>query len=158
MGKLYKLMVLVLAASVMSAAAGCRQNADDANIAQSASADAQAPTVVEEIVIGNRDDSASTPTAPLTPKDDIYVILKTNVPSKGGNLEVVLFDIGNGKRVGIRTETISPDHPGTSKLTFRSNDGWAPGRYLLEIKIDGKLAGRRDFDVIDLPPSPSPDS
>lgn len=150
---------LLLAISVSLALAGCNQNAEEApRTPAEVPATEQVPTVVEEIIVGNGDDSSSTPPAPLTPKDDIDVVLRTNVPSKGGNLEVALFDIGNGRQVGVQKERIAPDHAGTSKLTFKSKDGWAPGRYMLEIKIDGKLAGQRDFDVIDLPPSPSKES
>jgi len=110
------------------------------------------PIVIEEIIVGKAYSALGTP-EPLTLEDDIHVVLKTNVSSKTGELEVKLFDIGNGKQVDIRNERITPDNAGATELIFKSNGGWAPGRYMLEIKIDGKLSSQRDFDVIVLPPS-----
>ncbi len=138
---------------VLAVSTACTDEKQGAAVTEPAAVGSQAvPIVIEEIVVGKADSAPGTP-EPLTPEDDIRVVLKTNASSKTGELEVKLFDIGNGKQVDIRNERITSDNAGATELIFKHNGGWAPGRYMLELKIDGQLAGQRDFDVIALPPS-----
>lgn len=141
---------------VLGVATGCKkEDQSPSPSATAASNNKPVPIVIEEIIIGKAGTPSGTP-EPLTTEDDISVVLKTNGSSKTGELEVKLFDIGNGKQVDMRHERITADNAGTTELIFKSNGGWAPGRYMIEIKIDGKLSSQRDFDVIALPASSPP--
>lgn len=144
-------LLLVATGLVLCMATGCGKQGSDPAAPEPAVAAKPVPINIEEVFVGNAGIGASRQPGPLTPNDDIHVVLKTNPSSREGALDIRLFDIGNGKEVGARRVLITADHSDPIEVAFHNNGAWASGRYMVEIKIDGKLAAQRDFDVIDLP-------
>lgn len=143
---------LLIVVSFAALGTSCRQATPEAKTSASANAANEAtPLVVEEIRVGQTASTTGVP-EPLTPKDPILLVVKTSGASKGAELEAKLFDIGNGRQVGLQTAQITAQEPKTTELTFTNDDAWSSGRYMVEVKLDGQLVGQRDFDVIDIPP------
>jgi hypothetical protein len=141
-------IALLLAVGFAITTVACQQEAQQADEPATAAVEA-VPVVVQEVLIGaGKDDPSGVPKA-LTPKDDVQLSLKTNASSKSATLEVKLFEIGAGRLVEQRNATIPPNNLQPVALVFKSETGWNPGRYMFEIKLDGKLIEQRDFDIHD---------
>lgn len=139
-------LALLFASGMAITTVACQQEAQ--KVGEPARATAEAvPVVVQEVLIGAGKDDPSGIPKPLTPKDDLQLSLKTNASSKSATVEVKLFEIGAGRLVEQRNATIPPNNLQPVTLVFKSETGWNPGRYMFEIKLDGKLIGQRDFDI-----------
>jgi hypothetical protein len=129
--------------------AGCQPQAPSSPAlgSQTDATSATKPLSISEVRV-NKGQGDSRAGAPLTTTDPIVVALKTIGTAKGVELEAKLFDLSNGQVAARQAKRIVTDTPSTTELIFKSDNQWAAGRYLLEIKLDGKLAEQRDIDIV----------
>ncbi|MFQ6310355.1 hypothetical protein [Lysobacter capsici] len=133
-----------LGAAIVVALLGCQQKTEPATAAGAAAE----PVAVSEIRVGA---SADAP-RPQSPDQPIVVHLKLkggdramNAPTK---LEARLIELRSGAAAGFLVKQFSGVVPPETEFSFESAKSWAEGRYAVEIKLDGKLIGQRDIDVI----------
>jgi hypothetical protein len=146
----------ILSAVILVTFSACQQNSPgDKNLATDknpmVSRSAARPLVVDEIRVGASSGGTSAAMRPQTPKDPINVVVKTTGASQGTFLEVNVFDLKNGQVVANETRQLKVSTPTVTDLLLKREAGWSPGRHLVEVKIDGKLVGQRDIDVVDMP-------
>jgi hypothetical protein len=114
-----------------------------------ATAPAPAPFRVTSIEIGNAigdDKRVTTPTTTLSAGDTIYA----SVASDGTAPSVTLtarWTYQDGQKVDETSQTIAPSGPAASEFHVSMPDGFAPGRYQVEILADGRSVGTREFEV-----------
>jgi hypothetical protein len=53
----------------------------------------------------------------------------------------------DGSVVTETTETIAPTGPEVTEFHISKPDGWPPGKYAVEILVNGNTAGRREFEI-----------
>lgn len=132
--------LLVVVAVTMAAACG-------KEVPPSVQAKASA-LVIKEIRVGPAAEGGSASSQPLTPRTPIAVEVRGSggEPSQLAAVEVKLIELKTGAIAGTANGKLSG---GGSMLALQipGDSDLAPGRYLVEVELDGLLAGSRDVDV-----------
>ena len=141
-----KTAIRVLALAVGCAlASACQQGADSAAAPKQAAA---APLQIAAIHVGPGAKDA--PPAPQTAQQPVRVQIDTRGSSAGAQLQVKLIELKSGRQVGLVERRIVAAGPLATQLKLDPpSTRWNPGRYLIEISLDGKLAEQRDFDIFE---------
>jgi hypothetical protein len=140
--------VVAFTLAVLVASTGCQQNA-----APSVAAPAT-PFGFKEIRIGaTADVGAQAHPQFLTVRDPVIVTMITKGQPKDVALAARFIALGTGQEVDQKLQ-LSPATPSPIVMRFDPSPKRTPGRYLLELKLGGKLAEHRNVDIG--PGSPPP--
>lgn len=82
----------------------------------------------------------------IRPGDAVHASLVTVGESKAAMLVVAWRD-ANGTEIDADERAITANGPAVHTFTRQPEGGWAPGRYEVEVRVDGESAGIRSFDV-----------
>ena len=138
------------------ALAGCQKN--DAPVAPPTAplpAPAPAPppvavgVAVSSIDLGSAigaDQHVTAPKSVFAPTDTIYAVVST----AGSAPTVALsakWSYQDGQTVNESAQSIAPTGPAATAFQISKPDGWPAGKYKVEIRKDGNLAGTREFEV-----------
>lgn len=85
-------------------------------------------------------------TAPMIQYADKPVTVAVRATTDGAAITGRLIELGTGIESATEVTTSSVAKPATLKFT-PTGGSWAPGRYLLEISMNGKMALQRDLDI-----------
>lgn len=109
--------------------------------------------VIKEIHVAPAGQGGATSQQPMTPRTPMVVEVRgaAGSPSQLASVEVKLIELRTGVIAGTATGKLSG---GGSMLALQipGSPDLAPGRYLVEVKLDGVLAGSRDVDVFGATP------
>jgi hypothetical protein len=134
------------------AVAGCKKAAPPVQD-ESANAAPAAPAPKEFSVTGidvgkglGADKRVTTPTTTFAPTDTIYASVATDgaAPSK---TIVAKWTFQDGQTVKEESSTIAPTGLATTEFHIAKKSGWPVGKYKVEITVDGRSAGTKDFEV-----------
>jgi hypothetical protein len=140
--------LLVFAMAFLVASAGCQRNAAPA------AAVPAVPFGFKEIRIGaTADVGAQAHPQFLTVRDPVIVTMITKGQPKDVELAARLIALGTAQEVDQKLQ-LSPATSSPIVMRFDPSPKRTPGRYLLELKLDGKLAEHRNVDIG--PGSPPP--
>jgi hypothetical protein len=92
------------------------------------------------------DKRVSAPVSDFAPTDTIYA----SVATEGAAPSVILtarWTYDDGQLVNESTETIAPTGPAVTEFHINNPDGWATGRYKVEITANGQPAASGEFEV-----------
>jgi hypothetical protein len=92
----------------------------------------------------NPDNSVGTHTTRFRPDDTIYVSLLSDQPGEG--LVIVRWTF-SGQVVSEAKKEVSYLRPAATEFHLQNSGGFPSGRYRVDILVDGKLAGSREFRV-----------
>ncbi|HVF35651.1 MAG TPA: hypothetical protein VND91_10055 [Candidatus Saccharimonadia bacterium] len=113
-------------------------------------APAPVPAVtIANIELGNAvgaDNRVMTPAMAFAPADTIYAAVSTNGAAPSSTI-TARWTFQDGQVVNESSQTIAPTGPAVTTFNIAKPDGWPAGRYKVEILIDGKSVGQREFDV-----------
>lgn len=104
--------------------------------------------VIQEVKVGAADAGSVEPKQALMQNKPIRVEIRS-VPSnspKMARVDVKLIELKTGLVAGTATRQLSGSGE-SAAVELKSSNEWHPGRYLIEIRIDGKLSASRDIDV-----------
>ncbi|MFO3707566.1 hypothetical protein ACI6Q5_21960 [Xanthomonas codiaei] len=107
-----------------------------------------AGAVIQEVKVGAADAGSAELKQALTQNKPIKVEIRS-VPSsspKVAKVDVKLIELKTGLVAGTATSEILAKG-GSAVVELKSANQWPPGRYLIEVRIDGKLSASRDIDV-----------
>lgn len=114
---------------------------------------AESLAITEIIIAGPTPDPAAF--RPMTPDDPIQVTLRTTGRTEGADLLVKVFALANGTAVGNEAIRLDADSEPEQSIRFERETPWDPGRYLIEVTLDGKLAGHQELDIHPEAPAPA---
>lgn len=100
---------------------------------------------IVEVLIGPASDSASL--RPITLNDSIYVTVHTTGKSANAKMLVQVFALANGVVVGAKTIKLDTSSNSRQSFRFHNDSPWEPGRYLVEVTLDGKLASQSELEI-----------
>lgn len=115
---------------------------------------AAAAVRIEELRVGTAGANAVA-AQPQTTKAPIVLQIRTSGEGKGAELRARLIDLKSGQQAGLAVQRVAASGASTTELRFEPAAGWTAGRYLIEVKLDGKLVEQRDLDLFD-PPASAP--
>jgi hypothetical protein len=104
---------------------------------------------VEEIDIGrslNADKSINDNTASFKPNDTIYVSVKTDGTAPSAELRT-RWQYADDQLVDESKQTITPNGEARTEFHIAKPDGFPPGKYKVEVFLNGQLAGSKEFEV-----------
>lgn len=104
---------------------------------------------VSQIDLGrslNADKTIGDNTSSFKPTDTIYASIATagSAPTTAVKARWTYQD---GQVVNESTQTIAPTADARTEFHISKPDGWPPGKYKLEVFLDGSPAGTKDFEV-----------
>ncbi len=141
--------------------AACKR--DDGDVASTAPATTPPPTIstpappppapdpavtIANIELGNAvgpDNRVTMPSMSFTPADTIYAVVSTN--GAAPTTTITARWTKDGQVVNESSETIAPTGPAITTFNIAKPDGWPVGKYKVEVLIDGRSVGQREFDV-----------
>jgi len=139
------ILVLTLAAAVLSAA--CTKSSDTPGAAGTSG------TVVggrvSQIDLGrslNADKTISDSTESFKPTDTIYASIVTESTAATATVKA-RWTYQDGQVVNESTQTIAPTGDARTEFHISKPDGWPPGKYTLEVFLNGSSAATKDLEV-----------
>jgi hypothetical protein len=115
----------------------------------SAPAPAAQPGGVGTIELGTAvgaDGRVTAPAAIFAPSDTIYVSVLTRGQAPGATLSA-RWTYEDGQLVSEGRETLGASGGTATEFHIAKPDGWPAGRYRVEIALNGRPAGAREFEV-----------
>jgi hypothetical protein len=82
----------------------------------------------------------------VRPADAVHASLVTVGESEAAMLAIAWRD-ASGSEIDADERAITASGPAVHTFTRQPEGGWAPGRYEVEVRVDGESAGVRSFDV-----------
>jgi hypothetical protein len=82
----------------------------------------------------------------VRPGDAVHASLVTVGESKAAMLAIAWRD-ASGTEIDADERAITASGPAVHTFTRQLEGGWAPGRYEVEVRVDGESAGVRSFEV-----------
>ena len=104
---------------------------------------------VTTVELGNQIGADKRVTQPMTafaPKDTIYATVVTNGSASSATLRAK-WTYQDGQVVEESTKNIAPTGPGATEFHIAKPDGWPAGTYKVEVSLNGRSAGTKDFEV-----------
>jgi hypothetical protein len=105
------------------------------------------PLTVQTIQLGkslNPDNSVATHASTFRPNDNVYVAVLTPAPGRG--TISVRWTYG-GQVIDEPSREVSYREPAATAFHLVNSGGFPPGNYAVEVFVDGKSAGTRNFNV-----------
>lgn len=115
------------------------------------SASPVSPLSVVEVRLGTAENGMLKPQTADAP---ILASIKLQGAARGQVLRAKLLDLRDGQQVGVDERPIAQSEQ-VQSFRFENAQGWKPGRYMLEVTLDGKLASQQDVDVMGAETSPA---
>ncbi|MDR6672915.1 hypothetical protein [Xanthomonas sp. 1678] len=137
-------VVAILLAGALSAA--CQKKEPESKSASTVS-----PLSVVEVRLGTAENGMPKPQTADAP---ILADVKLQGAARGQVLRAKLLDLRDGQQVGVAERSID-ESAHVQSFRFENAQGWKPGRYMLEVTLDGKLASQQDVDVVGAETSPA---
>lgn len=97
-------------------------------------------------VVLDADGRVAAATDRVRPADAVHASLVTVGESKAAMLAIAWRD-ASGAEIDADERAITANGPAVHTFTRQPEGGWAPGRYEVEVSVDGESAGVRSFDV-----------
>lgn len=147
-----RLWVVPACAIVLAATACKRDTASDTGTIGSGTGTATAPAAqvrVDEIRLGNSigsDNRVAAESATFRPNETIYASIRTAGSAPSAAL-VARWTFQDGQVVSEDSRTIAPEGAAVTEFHIANPGGWPKGDYKLEVTIDGRSAGTKDFKV-----------
>jgi hypothetical protein len=94
----------------------------------------------------NADSTINDSTDSFKPNDTIYASIVTERTAAAATLKA-RWTYQEGQVVNESTQTIAPTGDARTEFHISKPDGWPPGKYKLEVFLDGASAATRDFKV-----------
>lgn len=116
-------------------------------------APADKPLALIEIVARPAGEQPGTFARPAHPADPIELAIRTEGSTRAAELSAKMIALADGSTVGTQQLRLNAGNAAAPTLKFEPNGGWAPGRYLFEVTLDGKLAGSQELEIF--PPDPT---
>jgi hypothetical protein len=110
---------------------------------------AAAVVTVTALELGNQvgaDKRVTQQTTTFAPTDTIYVSVVTNGSSPSATL-TAKWTYQDGQVVNESTQTIAPTGPAATEFHISKPDGWPAGTYKVEVSLDGRSTGTKEFEV-----------
>ncbi|MCZ8114546.1 hypothetical protein [Silanimonas sp.] len=82
----------------------------------------------------------------VRPGDAVHASLVTVGESEAAMLAIAWRD-ASGAEIDADERAITASGPAVHTFTRKPESGWAPGRYEVEVRVDGESAGVRSFEV-----------
>jgi uncharacterized protein YfaS (alpha-2-macroglobulin family) len=82
----------------------------------------------------------------FAPKDTIYATVLTNGSAPSATL-TAKWTYQDGQVVNESTQSIAPNGPAATEFHIAKPDGWPTGTYKVEVSLDGRSGGTREFEV-----------
>jgi hypothetical protein len=104
---------------------------------------------VATVELGNQIGADKRVTQQLTsfaPKDTIYATVVTNGSAPSATL-TAKWTYQDGQVVNESTQTIAPNGPAATEFHISKPDGWPAGTYRVEVSLNGRSAGTKEFEV-----------
>jgi hypothetical protein len=104
---------------------------------------------VSQIDLGrslNADKSIADNTSSFKPTDTIYASVATAGSAPTASVRA-RWTYQDGQVVNESTETISPSGDARTEFHISKPDGWPPGKYKVEVFVNGASAATKDFEV-----------
>jgi uncharacterized protein YfaS (alpha-2-macroglobulin family) len=92
------------------------------------------------------DGRITAPAATFAPADTIYVSVLTEGQAPGATLSA-RWTYEDGQLVSEGRETLGASGGAATEFHIAKPDGWPAGRYRVEIALNGRPAGAREFEV-----------
>ena len=109
-----------------------------------------APAVtVTAIELGNQigaDNRVTQQSTAFAPNDTIYVSVVTNGSAPSATL-TAKWSYQDGQVVNESTQTIAPTGPAVTEFHIAKPDGWPAGTYKVEVSLNGRSTGIKEFEV-----------
>lgn len=109
-----------------------------------------APVVaVTTLELGNQigaDKRVTQPGTSFAPKDTIYVTVLTTGSAPSATL-TAKWTYQDGQVVNESTQTIAPTGPAATEFHIAKPDGWPAGTYKVEVSLNGRSTGTKEFEV-----------
>jgi hypothetical protein len=138
-------IVALTLAAVLTAA--CQKNSDSSGT--SGTPGTGSGVRVTQVSIGrslNASKTINDSTDSFTPNDTVYASVATEGSAASAALKA-RWTYQDGQVVNESTQTIAPTGPAVTEFHVSKPDGWPPGKYKLEILLNGSFAAARDFNV-----------
>ncbi len=133
----------------MIAVAACAKREEAAQVDSAAGAVATDNIAVTEIDLGRHigaDKKVSEVTDNFARTDTIYAVVSTSGSSPAATLQAK-WTFEDGQVVDQSTETIAPSGPAVTAFHISKPGGFPPGKYKVEILLNGTSAGTKEFTV-----------
>jgi hypothetical protein len=104
---------------------------------------------VTTVELGNHIGTDKRVTQPMTafaPKDTIYATVVTNGSAPSATL-TAKWTYQDGQVVNESTQTIAPTGPAATEFQISKPDGWPAGTYKVEVSLNGRSTGTKEFEV-----------
>lgn len=88
----------------------------------------------------------------------IKAALTLRPPLRKGRLDGRMLELRSGAVAATVAMDLDERSPPQQSLLFRPSGAWAPGRYLIELTLDGQMIGQRDVDIVARPEDAAPPS
>lgn len=109
-----------------------------------------APAVtVTTVELGNQIGADKRVTQQITsfaPKDTIYATVVTNGSASSATL-TAKWTYQDGQVVNESSQTIAPTGPAATEFHISKPDGWPAGTYKVEVSLNGRSTGTKEFEV-----------
>ena len=109
-----------------------------------------APAVtVTTVELGNQigaDKRVTQQTTSFAPKDTIYATVVTDGSAPSATL-TAKWTYQDGQVVDESTQTIAPTGPAATEFHISKPDGWPAGTYKVEVSLNGRSTGTKEFEV-----------
>jgi hypothetical protein len=104
---------------------------------------------VSQIDLGrslNADKTIGDNTSSFKPNDTIYASVATAGSAATATVRA-RWTYQDGQVVNESTQTIAPTGDARTEFHISKPDGWPPGKYKVEVFLNGSSAGTKDFEV-----------
>jgi hypothetical protein len=107
------------------------------------------PLVVEEVIITSKGKNSEPLRSALSPGQPLVLSIRMSRNAKNSTMETKVFALATGQVKEKRAERFEKDAQ-TTELELDDAKSWPAGRYLVEIRLDGKLAVQHEFDLTEM--------
>jgi hypothetical protein len=129
---------------------GCKKQAPaPASDTGAATASSSAEFSVRSVDVGKQigsDKRITSPTTSFGPRDTIYVSVATEGAASSKTIGVK-WTYQDGQVIKEGKETIAPTGSAATEFHLAKASGWPPGKYKVEVSVDGSPAGTKEFEV-----------
>jgi hypothetical protein len=110
---------------------------------------AASAVTITTVELGNQIGADKRVTQQMTafaPKDTIYATVVTNGSAPSATL-TAKWTYQDGQVVDESTQTIAPTGPVATEFHIAKPDGWPTGTYKVEVSLNGRSTGTKEFEV-----------
>jgi hypothetical protein len=132
-----------------AAACGKKDDATETGMGTNAPAATTAAVAVDEIRVGKAigaDKRVTDETNDFRPTETIYASVRTTGTAPSATL-VARWTFQDGQVVSEDTRNIAPTGTAVTEFSVSKPDGFPAGNYKVEILLDGRSVGTKDFEV-----------